>query len=36
MRFLFGIIVGIIVGEVGLVRIAQLLQHAVDFIKSLV
>ena len=36
MRFLVGIIVGILIGEVGLVRIAQALQSVVDMIKSLV
>jgi hypothetical protein len=36
MRFLVGIVVGILIGEVGLVRIAQALQTVVDTLKTLV
>jgi hypothetical protein len=36
MRFLLGIIVGILIGEVGLVRIAEALQSVVDTLKTLV
>jgi hypothetical protein len=36
MRFLVGVVVGILIGEVGLVRIAQALQGVVDTLKTLV
>jgi len=36
MRFLLGIVVGILIGEVGLVRIAEALQSVVEMLKSLV
>ena len=36
MRFLVGVVVGVIVGEVGVDRIAHSLQSVIDFIKSLV
>jgi len=36
MRFLIGVVVGILIGEVGLMRIAEALQNVVDMIKSLV
>lgn len=36
MRILIGIVIGIIIAEVGVVRIAQALQHVVDMIKSFV
>ena len=36
MRILIGIVLGILIGEVGLVRIAEALQSVVDIIKSLV
>jgi len=36
MRFLVGVVVGILIGEVGLVRIAQSLQSVVDTLKTLV
>jgi len=36
MRFLLGIVVGILIGEVGLVRIAEALQTLVEMLKSLV
>jgi hypothetical protein len=36
MKFFTGIIVGILIGEVGLVRIAQALQTVVDTLKTLV
>ena len=34
MKFLIGFIVGILVADVGVMRIAQALQSVVDFIKS--
>ena len=34
MRFLFGVVVGIILGQVGVMRIALGLQHIIDIIKS--
>ena len=34
MRFLFGVVVGIILGQVGVMRMAMALQHMVDIIKS--
>jgi hypothetical protein len=36
MRFLLCIVVGILIGEVGLVRIAEALQSVVEMLKSLV
>jgi hypothetical protein len=36
MRFLLGIVVGILIGEVGLLRIAEALQSVVEMLKSLV
>ena len=36
MRFLVGVIVGVIVGELGVERVAHSLQAVIDFIKSLV
>ena len=36
MRFFFGFIVGIIVSEIGMMRIAQTLQQFVDYVKSFV
>jgi len=36
MRFLVGVIVGILIGEVGLVRIAEAIQSVVDTLKTLV
>jgi hypothetical protein len=36
MRFLVGIVVGILIGEVGLLRIAEALQSVVEMLKSLV
>jgi hypothetical protein len=36
MRFLFGFIVGILVSEIGVHRIAQALQQFVDHVKSFV
>lgn len=36
MRFLLGIVVGILIGEVGLLRIAEALQTFVEMLKSLV
>lgn len=34
MRFLSGVIVGIILGQVGVMRIAESLQHLIDLVKS--
>jgi hypothetical protein len=36
MKFLLGVVVGILIGEVGLVRIAQALQSVVNTLKTLV
>ena len=36
MKFLIGVIVGILVADIGVMRIAQALQQVVDFIKTLV
>jgi hypothetical protein len=36
MRFLLGIVVGILIGEVGLLRIAEALQSVVEMLKSLI
>jgi hypothetical protein len=34
MRFLIGLVVGILIGQVGLVKIAQELQRLVDLLAS--
>ena len=36
MKFLIGIVVGIIVSEIGMESIAHSIQSVIDFIKSLV
>jgi len=36
MRFFAGIIVGIIIGEIGMYRIAEALQKFIDTVKSFV
>lgn len=36
MRFFIGIVVGIIIGEIGMYRIAEALQKFVDAVKSFV
>jgi hypothetical protein len=36
MRFIFGVVVGILIGEIGLTPIAEALQTFVEMIKSLV
>lgn len=36
MRFFLGVIVGIIIGEIGMYRIAQALQSFIDAVKSFV
>ena len=36
MRFLIGVVVGIMLGEYGPMRIVQSLQDFIDFIKSFV
>jgi hypothetical protein len=36
MRFFIGVIVGIVIGEIGMYRIAESLQKFVDTVKSFV
>jgi len=36
MRFFLGFITGIIIAEIGMMRIAQALQQFVDYVKSFV
>jgi len=36
MRFFLGFIAGIIIAEIGMMRIAQALQQFVDYVKSFV
>jgi len=36
MRFFVGIIVGIIIGEIGMYRIAEAIQKFIDTVKSFV